>query len=82
MSWYHNAVFYQALVGSFKADGDKEVGTLRGVIVPMAPSSTSDHRCGVRYGSRSSNVSPLTPTNTVGPAITGVIARAGGAAGP
>ena len=32
MSWYHNAVFYQALVGSFKADGDKEVGTLRGVI--------------------------------------------------
>ena len=32
MSWYHNAIFYQALVGSFKADGDKEVGTLRGVI--------------------------------------------------
>lgn len=32
MSWYHNAVFYQALVGSFKADGDKEVGTLRGII--------------------------------------------------
>ena len=37
MSWYHNAVFYQALVGSFKDSGNNEaenkgIGTLRGVI--------------------------------------------------
>lgn len=37
MSWYHNAVFYQALVGSFKDSSNngaenKGIGTLRGVI--------------------------------------------------
>lgn len=41
MSWYQNAIFYQALVGSFKdsgatgnpeAAGGKGVGTLQGII--------------------------------------------------
>ena len=32
MSWYTNAIFYQALVGSYKDTAGQGVGTLRGVI--------------------------------------------------
>lgn len=32
MTWHDNAIFYQALVGSYKDTHGEGVGTLRGVI--------------------------------------------------